>query len=234
MKVCKGTGKARGFGCGKQDAHYKFGLCLTVNHCFQNWLHNSEEGQEMIIKASNFGRKKVGQTKKSEASKAKKEGFTQLMSVDAYRAKVVQPIFNEIARLIDWGLPCIATGNFGKMNGGHRISVGANRSVCLNLHNIHRQVFESNHHKSGDPDKYDLGLEKEYGLDYVKYIKSLHQTPLQKWTKQILEEIKIKATEQRNKLKSEIDEGIQLNAAQRIAKREEINQAIGIYKPMNQ
>lgn len=231
MKVCKGTTTiTKGFGCGL-NVRFKFGLC---KECYPKWLFESENGKEFYNDAKLKANKKFVSESKKVQNKAKKEGLTQLMSVDAYRAKVAQPIFNEIARLIDWGLPCIATGNFGKMNGGHRISVGANRSVCLNLHNIHRQSFESNHHKSGDPDKYDIGLEKEYGIEYVKFIKSLHQTPLQKWTKSQLQEIKIKATEQLNRLKKEIDEGIQLNAEQRILKREEINQAIGIYKPMNQ
>ena len=227
MKSCKGINIARGNGCGGNKIILRYGLCID---CFPKWLYNSEEGQKLIEKTRIKAKKVVAFSQKKEASEKKKEGLKSLMSVDKYRADVIQPIFNEIARLIDWGLPCIATGNFGKMNGGHRISVGANRSVCLNLHNIHRQCFESNHHKSGDPDKYDIGLEKEYGLDYVEFIKSLHQTPLQKWTKEYLYEIKPIAIEQRDKLKKEIEQGITLNAKERIEKRTEINNIIGIYK----
>lgn len=226
MKRCKGINKAKNEGCGLEKPIHRLGLCAS---CFGNWLF-SPQGRETLEKTKIKASKKVVVSAKKEAAKKKEQGLRSLMSADRYRADVIQPIFNEIARLIDWGLPCIATKKFGKMNGGHRISVGANRSICLNLHNIHRQCYESNHHKSGDPDKYDKGLEDEYGIEYVEYIKSLHQTPLQKWTKETLDEIKEKAIAQRNKLKKDIEEGIVLNPIQRIEKRTEINKIIGIYK----
>ena len=226
MKRCKGINKANHEGCGLEKPIHRFGLCAS---CFGNWLF-SPQGRETLEKTKIKASKKVVVFAKKEAAKKKEQGLRSLMSADRYRADVIQPIFNEIARLIDWGLPCIATGNYGKMAGGHYISVGANRSICLNLHNIHIQSFASNSWKGGDNIKYEQGIISIYGQDYLDFMKSMHQTPLQKWTKETLDEIKEKAVEQRNKLKKEIEEGIVLNPIQRIEKRTEINNIIGIYK----
>jgi hypothetical protein len=99
------------------------------------------------------------------------------MSNDDYRSKILQPNINKIARLIDYGCTCIASDKFGKMSGGHRISVGANRSTALNLHNIHIQSFASNSWKGGDNLKYDIGIKERYGIEYLEFLNSLHQTP---------------------------------------------------------
>jgi len=63
IKKCKGKTKStKGYGCGKalgysevggiKTYYSKYGLCLYGNNCYGNWLQNSIEGQEMIIKAS--------------------------------------------------------------------------------------------------------------------------------------------------------------------------------------
>mgnify|MGYP003539733037 FL=1 len=105
----------------------------------------------------------------------KKKMTIDIMSDDKYRSSVLQPVINEIARLIDFGQPCIATENYGKENGGHYISVGANRTICINLHNIHIQSFESNHWKSGDTLKYQGGIRKVYGEDYLAFMDGLQK-----------------------------------------------------------
>jgi len=111
-------------------------------------------------------RKSKRTEEKRTTSEQKKKMTVELMSDDKYRSSVLQPVINEIARLVDFGQPCIATENYGKENGGHYISVGANRTICLNLHNIHIQSFESNHWKSGDTLKYQVGIIRVYGEEY--------------------------------------------------------------------
>ena len=112
--------------------------------------------------------------KEKEWKERKKKFEIDSLGSDGYRAKIIQPIINEIARLIDYGQPCIATGSYeGKMAGGHFISVGSNRSVSLNLHNIHIQSFHSNSWKGGDESRYRLGIINTYGMDYFEYIDGL-------------------------------------------------------------
>ena len=162
------------------------------------------------------------------AKKERKQKTIDLMSCDEYRSKYVQPIINEIARLIDYGQPCIATGKYeGKMNGGHYHAVGSNRTLALNLHNIHIQSFESNHFKSGDNLLYKEGLIKTYGLDYFERVESLKQIKPIKLTKDQLIEVKRTASEIRNMLKSELYPKLQY---ERIFLREYYNSLLGIYE----
>ena len=48
-KICKGTGKAKGYkGCGKLD-YLEWGLCFS---CKKDFLLNTDEGRELVIKQS--------------------------------------------------------------------------------------------------------------------------------------------------------------------------------------
>lgn len=163
-----------------------------------------------------------------ENSKIKKEKTIELLSSDGYRQKHVQPIINEIARLIDYNQPCIATGSFnGKMSGGHFWSVGSNRTTCLNLHNIHVQSFHSNSALGGDNIRYREGIIKTYGLTYMEQIEALRLLKPLKLSKEDLIDIKKVASEIRNDLKRNPKV---LTPQERIALREEINQILGIYQ----
>lgn len=149
------------------------------------------------------------------------------ISSDGYRAKVIQPLINEIARLIDYGQPCIATGHYeGKMSGGHFCSVGSNRSCSLNLHNIHVQTFHSNGWKSGDETRYRLGLIKIYGQEYYDFVEGLRHIKNIDLSKERLRELKPFISQIRNDLKRNL---VKRTPNERIALRNEINRQIGIY-----
>jgi len=220
-KECKGKGLAKGNGCGNLEFINPMskGLCTS---CWRDWLLNTSKGQEYVSKVGLKAKKKVNHKKKKE----KTEGLRKLMSVDAYRAKVLQPVINEIARLIDYGQPCIASGRFtGKMAGGHRKSVGTNRGIALNLHNIHIQSFESNSFRGGDERAYDAGIVREYGNDYLDYLISL-ENHTAKFSKVELEEAYPRACKFRNELKK--DKKV-LSPKERINKRNEANNFIKLY-----
>ena len=194
-------------------------FCLYHLRCHQALKHIYKER-----KISQIERKKKEAAKKEENRQKK----IDLMGVDKYRAEILQPIFNEIARLIDYQCPCIATGLYdGKMNGGHFIAVGSNRTIALNLHNIHMQCFESNVYKGGDNNLYRQGLIDLYGEEYLDKVESLKRTPAIHLSKSDMIEIKKIASDIRNELKANLK---YRTAEERIATREEINQLIGIYK----
>ena len=220
-KKCKGTGRVKHIqGCGKLVYEREFGLC---HQCRNKWLaSNDPEAQEYLLKRLIPRAKKKVETDKKELRQKQKASIKY--SVDGYRAKVVQPKINKIARLIDHNLFCISGGGGGKLSGGHFIDVGSNRTTALNLHNIHRQSFYSNHHKSGDKLNYRLGLIKEYGNDYLEFIESLKGTPAIKLSMDMLEELSKKCD------KVIRDFEIRLyNPKERIQKRNEINLELGIY-----
>jgi hypothetical protein len=226
-KPCLGTGQAKGFGCGRKTKHRVYGLGKMCG-CYSDWLLTSDNGklkmQKSIIAAKSKVQKEQKKLEKDKASKTKIE----LMSADKYRAEYLQPIINEITRIIDFGQSCIATGNFGKMNGGHYVSVGANRTTALNLHNIHIQSFESNHHKSGDPIKYRLGLIERYGNNYFEYVQFIQQHKALHLTKGDMIGLALKAAFIRNELKRNEQSK---TPYERIELRNEINLKLGIYDP---
>lgn len=198
-KQCKvGKGKSKDFsGCGNFD-YLKNGLCRK---CYPKWYFSTEQGMIRTMKAARARIDKEKKRIEREKRKEKKEKKIDLMSVDKYRSTVVQPIINEIARLIDYGQPCIATNTYGKMSGGHYHSVGSNRTISLNLHNIHMQCFHSNNWKGGDNIKYRAGLIRVYGQEYADFVEGLISTPTKHLSKADLYEIKKVASKIRNELR---------------------------------
>lgn len=85
--------------------------------------------------------------------------------------KILQPLVNHIARLIDYGQPCISCGLYtGKLNGGHYHSQGGNAMIRFHLHNIFLQNFVCNHHKSANINGFNKGLIETYGKEYHEYV----------------------------------------------------------------
>jgi len=175
-----------------------------------------------IIHAKNLKEKKDADKWKADKAVLKHN----IITADEYRSKYLQSTINKIARFIDYGNPCIATDNFGKLAGGHNISVGANRTTALNLHNIHIQSFASNSHKGGDTIKYHKGIIKRYGKEYLDFMDYLHQTPKLSLTKDEMVSINSIA----KKIALELSKNLQqLEPNERIELRNKINTELNIY-----
>lgn len=237
IKKCKGTGKAKGHGCGVELPYtekngiksYKatYGLGRDCR-CYSTWLATSDEGAKVLAKARGVAKVKVKKKADREERKRMSKMKIDSMSPDQYRAKYVQPIINKIARQIDYGNPCVPTGNYeGKMAGGHFTSVGANRTICMNLHNIFIQSFHSNSWKGGDDKRYRASLIRIFGQDYLEFIEGLNSHRPIKLSKQELIEIKEKA----QKISLHLEKNLQvLDPEQRIELRNIINEELGIYE----
>lgn len=226
-KVCKGQGKAIGAeSCGKMVTveYRKHGLCPN---CYAGFLFEDERGkiiyQKTLIRATEI----VKKDREKQSKEKDKASRLKLMTADKYRATILQPIINEIARLIDYDQPCIATGNYGgKMSGGHYRSVGSNRTIALNLHNIHNQSFESNVHKSGDSIRYREGVIETYGIQYFDFMDSLVKHRPLKLLKSEMTTIYSEAIKVRNELKRNLQ---QLTSYERIEMRDRVNERLNIY-----
>lgn len=223
-KPCKSQLKSKGYeSCGKDvDVKYrKFGLCSS---CLWDWMRTTENGKIYYQKQFLPKTKAVSKRTRNKITRDKR---VELMSPDKYRAKYVQPLINKIARLIDFGNPCIATGNFdGKMAGGHYTSVGSNRTICLNLHNIFIQSFQSNSWNGGDDKKYRQSLKDIFGQDYFDFVDGLKGHRPINLSKDDLKEVKNKALkiiinlEKTNFVRSSED---------RVQARNGVNRELGIY-----
>jgi hypothetical protein len=142
-----------------------------------------------------------------------------------YKAKLQSKV-NEIARLIDIGLPCLAKQiHSPQMHGGHVYSVGSNATARFNLHNIHRQGAQSNHFQNDDGLMKE-GLRREYGQEYFDFVSGLRNTPQIGFNNlEYKEKYKI-ASNIANELRRN---GERFNLNERIEKRNEINLKLGIY-----
>jgi hypothetical protein len=224
-KVCRGTGKAKGFdSCGQKvpqvvngKANRVYGLGRSCG-CFQKWLLSTEEGSEVLNKAKIVGKKKV----EKEVRKKSKEEKEKLID---YRKKL-QTEIQKISRLIDIGLPCLARGyHADQIHGGHIFSRGSNSTMALNLHAIHRQSAQSNHFQNEDG-LLKEGLVKEYGQEYFDFISELRRTPQIKYSNIEYKEFYRTACSISNMLKKK---GARYELKERIEMRNEINKTLGIY-----
>lgn len=141
--------------------------------------------------------------------------------------KDLQVEINTIVRAIDDGYPCIATGTLeGKRNAGHYIGTKANPTIRFHLENIWIQSEHSNMWQSGDTIRYQQGIIKTFGSDYLDYMNSLQQIPLIRLTS---EEIKEKTSIARGIIKWLKLQNRQFTSEERISLRKEFNKTLQIY-----
>jgi hypothetical protein len=163
---------------------------------------------------------------KKSRLEVKKDFLKEKRAIINYKVKLQNKV-QEIARLIDHHLPCLARGKFGQMHGGHIYSKGSSPNCKFNLHNIHRQSAQSNHWQNDD---YLLreGLKKEYGDEYFEFILSLRNTAVVKYSNKEYEDFYKMACKIATSLRNNInDEPYSL--IERIELRNDINKTLGIY-----
>jgi len=217
-KKCKGTGKAKGFGCSEIKYIYRYGLCKV---CIANWLYNTPEGKEVLYKTVICVKKKLLKSERTRIRKKKNELLTK-----SDLEKQLQTIINSIVRLIDHDKGCISCihgwdGNWTRQaHAGHRLSIGSHPVLRFNVLNNFKQCSICNNYLSGNEREYDKGLLKHYGQESVDKI----------------EEIRIKYKEL-HLSKNELEEfiGIAKEVKKRIISGEDltsdqINNYINIYK----
>ena len=128
------------------------------------------ETDECIIAFNEFVK---AEKSKSEAKKWKQEKEVikeNLKTTTDFEKELEKPI-NKIAVLIDKGSGCISCKGQKTPQGGHYRSVGANKTLRYNLHNIHLQDYYCNVEKSANIIEYDNGLIERYGKEYWEYVK---------------------------------------------------------------
>lgn len=216
-KPCKGSGKANGYGCGEIVLKRTYGLGYSCG-CFYEWLNNTKEGGEYLEKVRIKSKVKV---KKEKARKSKEDKD----KITDWKNKLQEKV-QEIARLIDYDLNCLARPERkGQMHGGHVIAKGGNSQMRFNLHNIHRQSAQSNKWFSDDI-KMREGLEREYGKEYLDFVLGLKSYPVPKHSNLEYQEFYKKACKIANRLRKGLTKR---TPQERIILRDKANLEIGVY-----
>lgn len=155
-KACKGTGQAKGYGCGKSTKHRIYGLGKMC--CYGDWLFNSEAGRVKLNKAISKAQKP---RKELEKAKTDKKARTSLGALK----EQTQRLFNKYIRLRDEGLNCISSNIPYKpdFDAGHCFSVGNYEGLRFDYDNVHGQSIGDNRFKEGNHADYLINLPSRIG-----------------------------------------------------------------------
>lgn len=193
-KICRGTGKAIGYGCKNQVPIARFnqpnrvyGLGKSCG-CYANWLLNTPEG---IIKLSNATLTATKpRTELERAIKEKKErnGLTTLVNSTV-------KVCHEFIRLRDRHKPCISCGTSWHkgFHAGHFKKAELFTTIKLDEFNINGQCPQCNLRKDGNEAEYALRLPLRIGQDnYDELIRlsELDHSINFKWDREVLKNIR--------------------------------------------
>lgn len=212
---------------GIRSYKHKYGYGIDCK-CLAKWSLETKEGKQWLSKQTAYKLKKNQKEKRKQERKHTKRMKIDLMSTSEYWSKIFQPTFNQLIREVDKGCACIATGRTtGKPNAGHFFHAGHNKTLSINAHNIFLQSFESNHYQSGDVLKYEDGIIRVFGNEYMEFIKNLRKCPALHLTKiELMESIKTV----RQLIKKYKAENISYAHPKiRIERRNEINETLNLY-----
>jgi len=217
LKVCRGIGKAKDYGCGDDKLIHKYGLCTG---CFAKWLYNSEEGQQVLKKSVLRAKGKVRTDNKIKHNQARQD-----IKKKAEFEKDLQTEVNTIVRLIDVDKGCISCGHGWKegwtrqAHAGHYYSVGSDPTLRFNFFNIWKQCSICNNFKGGNERAYADGIIERYGkmtLLRMNGLKAKYKE-IHLAKHELIEKIKIA-----RKIKRAIKSGKDYT-------RDELNDQLGIY-----
>lgn len=181
-KKCKGTGKAKGNGCGKHEFIYKYGLCYE---CYQDWWHNSDEAKE--IRKSTFLRSRKNAKPKKQL-KPKSKTLPQLIQATRYP-------FQKLIRYRDYGKGCICCGeglgNISDYDAGHFVPANICSQLIFHPLNVHGQLKECNQHKNGNYIGYLEGIKDRITADqFNELIRIKNKYSTYKWERGQLNRMK--------------------------------------------
>lgn len=186
-KPCKGTGQAKGYGCGVMTKHRIYGLGKMCG-CYSSWLLNTDAGKLKIEKATLKATKP-----RLDFEKAQKERSTQSELKRALEA--TKTAVHAYVRLRDKNKPCISCGKQWNDNfqAGHYHKAQLYETLRFNLLNINGQCPECNIHNDGNLEQYSINLPLRIGQG--KYDELLKLAQVDKhyskvWNTQNLKEIR--------------------------------------------
>ena len=185
-KPCKGTGKAKGHGCGKMVLERVYGLGKYC--CYKSWLLNTPEGKERINKATLKATKPRRELEQAEKQRIANKSMSSLLLY-------LRDICHEYIRTRDKGKPCISCGCqwHSDFQAGHYKKAELISSLKFDERNINGQCVKCNIRKDGNIEGYRIGLIERYGSKYLEELdkEAVIYTQSQfKWSREELNRLK--------------------------------------------
>ena len=184
QKPCKGTGKAKGHGCGEIKFAHRYGLCTQ---CFAKWLYNTPDGLKMLSDAAIKASSDRISLEKAFKEKKERVGLTTILDS-------VEQICHKYIRLRDEGKPCAACGApySSDFQASHCYKAELYSSLRFNEFNIHGGCIGCNIYKDGNIDVYKVRLPMIIGeakAEELRLLASRDQNNF-KWDREELKRIK--------------------------------------------
>jgi len=159
-KKCKGTGKAKGHGCGYNTMVRHYGLCTG---CYRAWLLNTPEGQEKVFKSTLRASVKVKTDKRKE--------FKELKEQHKSIAKLIQEArtpFQQWIRKRDANLKCVSCGKDSETwDAGHYYKAEIYTGLIFDERNVNKQCVYCNQWLDGNEGNYRHRLVSKFGSDWM-------------------------------------------------------------------
>jgi hypothetical protein len=185
-KPCKGTGKAKGFGCGKLTKHRVYGIGKMC--CYSDWLLNSENGKIHLEKITLKVTKPRKDFQKFKKERKERIGLASLL-------ESVKTVCHKYIRLRDKGKPCISCQNPYQTNhqAGHFYKAELFSLVRFNEFNINGQCEQCNLRREGNESEYRINLPDRIGeanFNELNKLASFEKRTSHKWDRLNLIEIR--------------------------------------------
>jgi hypothetical protein len=158
-KPCKGTGIAKGYGCGKPTIHRVYGIGKLCG-CYSNWLLTSEAGKIKLQKATLKATEPRRELEKEQKARQERRSLSYLLQNTINT-------FHKYIRARDKGKPCIACGVPYKSNfhASHFFSAGKYSSLRFHEDNVHAGCQKCNLFLEGNIDEYTQRLPSRIGQE---------------------------------------------------------------------
>lgn len=203
QKKCKGTGKAKGYGCDKFATVRTYGLGHECK-CYQKWLLNSEEGKEKMERSRLKSRAKVINKKKAEdrAKRIDLNSSTQMKLADMYFSRYIRLLHSDEGKCTCY--TCGAILDIKECDCGHYMK-REHQATRYNENNNKPQCKKCNGDTkhNGKQLEFRENLINEIGLDEVLEIERLSKTSIKtsgRYFKEIADEYRIKVNELQKKM----------------------------------
>lgn len=197
-KICKGTGKAKGYGCkielpytennGIKTYNAKYGLGIDCG-CYRNWLTgDAPEAKEVFNKFLISNKRKV----EKEQKKKEREENQKNKSIQKLIQEARIP-FQKYIRKRDANKACISCGTTKSdiWDAGHFYKAELYSGLIFSEGNVHKQCRKCNTYLSGNDGEYRKGILKRYGQDFLNELdKAAIEKRNHKYTREELIEIK--------------------------------------------
>lgn len=197
VKKCKGSGDAKGHGCGTElpftennglkTYKAKYGLGFACG-CYSKWLYSTPEGKKRVEQATLKATKPRRDLENLEKEEKERKSLSTLLTN-------TKNACHEYIRERDKGKPCISCGEpyRSDFQAGHGFKSELFSTLRFDELNIHGQCVGCNIHKDGNESAYFSRLPDRIGLDDFNELVRLSKVDKlvdHKWDREELVEIR--------------------------------------------